>query len=78
MSECGRDVFPDHPEWGEIQCSRPPGHTFGCARFDVPAKIDAAVLLRQALVLLDQSGSENQWLTWAAETREWLRELNEA
>ena len=33
------------------------------------------ILLRQALMLLDHSGSESEWLTWAGEVRRRLRVL---
>jgi len=38
----------------------------------------AVVLLQQAIVLLDECGSENQWLTWAGEAKRYLRELSES
>lgn len=34
MSECGKDVFPDHPEW-DVKCNQDEGHETVCARFDL-------------------------------------------
>jgi hypothetical protein len=37
--ECGQQVFPDRPEWGDIRCNRKAGHAPPHARFDVPDEI---------------------------------------
>jgi hypothetical protein len=34
MPICGREVYPDHPEWGSHPCNQKPGHLAPCARFD--------------------------------------------
>jgi hypothetical protein len=37
--ECGQQIFPEHPEWGDITCNREPGHEGTHARFDIPADL---------------------------------------
>jgi hypothetical protein len=46
IAECGKDVFPDHPEWGEIKCNLQWTHAGACARFDsLPISEESAVAM---------------------------------
>jgi hypothetical protein len=47
-TECGQQVFPDHPEWGDIPCNRPAGHEPPCARFESLGQTGAKRLVRPA------------------------------
>lgn len=45
MRECGKDVFPDHPEW-DVKCNLQWTHAGTCARFDsVPISEESAVAM---------------------------------
>lgn len=44
IAECGKDVFPDHPEWGEVKCNLQWTHTGVCARFSkLPISDESAI-----------------------------------